>query len=156
MKKESLLFGFLSVLVISLVAIGSLSLAYAYAYKMLIGPTLLGLGFLSMVPLRLGGRSIKSCSADIVFGAVDTGFLGAAALIGASLAGVLGAIVGGAAGDAITDGFAGLWEGRVAQYLRKHGIREARTPLSASMGKMAGCFLGIGLLLTFVWTIAEI
>ncbi|MDI6883736.1 MAG: hypothetical protein QMD00_01135 [Hadesarchaea archaeon] len=156
MKKESLLFGFLSVLVISLVAIGSLSLAYAYAYKMLIGPTLLGLGFLSMAPLRLGGRSIKSCSADIVFGAVDTGFLGAAALIGASLAGVLGAIVGGAAGDAITDGFAGLWEGRVAQYLRKHGIREARTPLSASMGKMAGCFLGIGLLLTFVWTTAEI
>ncbi len=154
MKRESLLAGFLSVLVISLVAVGSLSLAYAYAYKTLIGPTLLALGFLSMVPLRLGGRTIKSCSADIVFGTVDTSFLGVAALIGASFAGVLGAIVGGAAGDAITDGFAGLWEGKVAQYLRRHGIREARTPLSASMGKMAGCFLGIGLLLTFVWTIA--
>lgn len=149
-----MLAGFLSVLVISLVAVGSLSLAYAYAYKTLIGPTLLALGFLSMVPLRLGGRTIKSCSADIVFGTVDTSFLGVAALIGASFAGVLGAIVGGAAGDAITDGFAGLWEGKVAQYLRRHGIREARTPLSASMGKMAGCFLGIGLLLTFVWTIA--
>ena len=149
-----MLFGFLSVLVISLVAVGSLSLAYAYAYKTLIGPTLLALGLLSMVPLRLGGRTIKSCSADIVFGVVDTGFLGVAALIGARFAGVYGAIVGGAAGDAITDGFAGLWEGRVAQYLRKHGVREARTPLSASMGKMAGCFLGVGLLLTFVWTIA--
>ena len=77
-------------------------------------------------------------------------------MIGANFAGVLGAIVGGAAGDAITDGFAGLWEGRVAQYLRKHGIREARTPLSTSMGKMVGCFLGIGTLLTLVWTIVGI
>jgi hypothetical protein len=49
-----LLAGFLSVLVISLVAVGSLSLAYVYAYKTLIGPTLLMLGLLSMVPLRLG------------------------------------------------------------------------------------------------------
>ncbi len=154
MKKESLLFGFLSVLVISLVAVGSLSLTISY--KPLIGPTLLFLGLLSMGPLRLGGRSIKSCSADIVFGAIDTSFLGVAALIGASFAGVLGAIVGGVAGDAITDGFAGLWEGKVSQYLRKHGIREARTPLSASMGKMSGCFLGVGLLLTIVWTIVGI
>lgn len=156
MERESLLAGFLSVLVISLVAVGSISLAYAYAYQTLIGPTLLALGFLSIVPLRLGGRTIKSCSADIVFGAIDTSFLGVAALIGASFAGVLGAVVGGAAGDAITDGFAGLWEGRVAQYLRKHGIREARTPLSASMGKMAGCFLGIGVVLTIVWTVLGI
>ncbi|MFB0500058.1 MAG: hypothetical protein ACETWO_02100 [Candidatus Hadarchaeaceae archaeon] len=154
MKKESLLFGFLSVLVISLVAVGSLSLTISY--KPLIGPTLLFLGLLSMVPLRLGSRSIKSCSADIVFGAIDTSFLGVAALIGASFAGVLGAIVGGVAGDAITDGFAGLWEGKVSQYLRKHDIKEARTPLSSSMGKMAGCFLGVGLLLTIVWTIIGI
>jgi len=153
-KKESLVFGFLSVLVISLVAVGSLSLTISY--KPLIGPTLLFLCLLSMVPLKLGGRSIKSCSADIVFGAIDTSFLGVAALIGASFAGVLGAIVGGVAGDAITDGFAGLWEGKVAQYLRKHGIREARTPLSSSMGKMVGCFLGVGLLLTIVWTIIGI
>jgi len=146
--------GSVSVLTISLVAIGSLSLAISY--KRLIGPTLLLLGLLSLVPLRLFGRSIKSCSADITFGAIDTGFLGIAALIGASFAGVLGAIVGGAAGDAITDGFAGLWEGKVAQHLRARGIREARTPLSASMGKMAGCFLGIGLLLTVVWTIVGI
>jgi sugar phosphate permease len=152
MNKESLVAGLISVAVVSLVAVGSLSVAISY--KRLIGPTLILLGFLSLVPLRLFGRSIKSCSADIVFGAIDTGFLGVAALIGASFAGVLGAIVGGAAGDAITDGFAGLWEGKVAQHLRKRGIREARTPLSASMGKMAGCFLGVGLLLTFVWTIA--
>lgn len=152
MKKEGLVAGLISVIAVSLVAVGSLSVAISY--KRLIGPTLILLGLLSLVPLRLFGRSIKSCSADIVFGAVDTAFLGVAALIGASFAGVLGAIVGGAAGDAITDGFAGLWEGKVAQHLRKRGIREARTPLSASMGKMAGCFLGVGLLLTLVWTIA--
>jgi len=154
MNKESLVAGLISVIAVSLIAIGSLSVTINY--KRLIGPTLILLGLLSLVPLRLFGRSIKSCSADIVFGAIDTGFLGVAALIGASFAGVLGAIVGGAAGDAITDGFAGLWEGKVAQHLRKRGIREARTPLSASMGKMSGCFLGVGLLLTFVWTLAGI
>ena len=154
MNKESLVAGLISVIAVSLIAIGSLSVTINY--KRLIGPTLILLGLLSLVPLRLFGRSIKSCSADIVFGAIDTGFLGVAALIGASFAGVLGAIVGGAAGDAITDGFAGLWEGKVAQHLRKRGVREARTPLSASMGKMTGCFLGVGLLLTLIWTLVGV
>ena len=149
-RRESLGIALMSVSVISLIAVGSLSITIWY--KRLIGPTLVALGLLSLGPLRLFGRSIKSCSADIVFGAIDTGFLGIAALIGAHFADVLGAIVGGAAGDAITDGFAGTWEGKVAQYLRAHGIKEARTPLSASMGKMAGCFLGIGVLLTAVWS----
>lgn len=154
MNKEGFVAGLISVIVISFIAVGSLSVTINY--KRLIGPTLILLGLLSLVPLRLFGRPIKSCSADIVFGAIDTGFLGVAALIGASFAGVLGAIVGGAAGDAITDGFAGLWEGKVAQQLRKRGIREARTPLSASMGKMTGCFLGVGLLLTLVWTLVGV
>jgi hypothetical protein len=154
LHRESLLVGFLSVVVISLIAVGSLALMIGY--KPFIGPTLLMLGPLPLVPLKLSGRSIKSCAADIIFGSIDTLFLGVAALIGAGFAGVLGAIVGGAAGDAITDGFAGLWEGKAAQYLRAHGIDEARTPISASMGKMAGCFFGIGALLTVVWTIVGI
>ncbi|MCL0028350.1 hypothetical protein M1M88_01380 [Peptococcaceae bacterium] len=122
----------------------------------MIDSTLILLALLSLAPLKLVGRTIKSCSADIVFGAVDTFFLGIAAIIGASFAGILGAIVGATARDAITDGFAGLWEGRAAQYLRKHGIEEARTPLSASLGKMSGCFLGIGMLLTLVWAVGYI
>lgn len=69
---------------------------------------------------------------------------------------MLGAIVGGAVGDAITDGLAGLLEGRIAEYLRKHGIEEARTPLSSSMGKMSGCLIGIGITLTIGWGILEI
>jgi len=144
----------ISATLISIVAIGSL--ASAISYKPFIGPTLLMLGLLAILPLKLFRRSIKSCAADIVFGVIDTGPLMIAALIGASFAGALGAIVGGAAGDAITDSFAGIGEGRVAQYLRSKGIREARTPLSASMGKMSGCFFGAGTVLLIVWTIAGI
>jgi hypothetical protein len=154
MNREGLPIAFASVSVISSIAIGLLSITLDH--KTLIGPTLILLALLSLVPLKLVGRTIKSCFADIVFGSVDTFFLGIAALIGASFAGILGAIVGAAAGDAITDGFAGLWEGRAAQYLRKHGIKEARSPISASLGKMSGCFLGIGVLLTLVWTIGYI
>lgn len=143
-----------SAALISAVAIGSLS--FAISYKPLIGPTLLLLGALALLPLKLSRRPIKSCSADIVFGVIDTGPLMTAALIGAHFAGALGAIVGGAAGDAITDAFAGVGEGKMAQYLRSKGIREARTPLSASMGKMSGCFFGAGTVLLIVWTIAGI
>jgi len=105
---------------------------------------------------ELSGRTITSTGADIIFGAIDTGILGILALIGASFAGVLGAIVGGAVGDSITDGFAGLFEGRVAEYLRKHGIEESRTPLSSSMGKMSGCLMGVGIVLTIAWSILRI
>lgn len=68
---------------------------------------------------------------------------------------MLGAVVGGVVGDSITDGLAGLFEGRVAEYLRKHGIEEARTPLSSSMGKMSGCLIGAGITLTIAWSILE-
>ncbi|MCI2425871.1 hypothetical protein LM597_00355 [Candidatus Acetothermia bacterium] len=154
MKGEGLPSAFAIVLMISSIAIGLISMTLDH--KTVIGPTLILLALLSLAPLKFVGRTIKSCFADIVFGSIDTFFLGIAAMIGASFAGILGAIVGAAAGDAITDGFSGLWEGRAAQYLRKHGIEEARTPLSASLGKMSGCFLGIGVLLTLVWTIRYI
>ena len=52
-------------------------------------------------------------------------------------------IVGGAVGDAITDGFAGIFKSKVSEFLRKHGIDEARTPMSASMGKLSGCLIGV-------------
>lgn len=154
MSRETLLGGLASVSAIALVAIGSLSLAVAY--KPIVGPTLIALGLLSLAPLKYFGRAIKSCLADIVFGAIDTGVLAIAALVGASFAGVIGAVVGGAAGDALSDGFAGLWEGRMAQYLRSRGIEEARTPLSASVGKMSGCFLGVGIVLVLAWTVIGI
>lgn len=154
MNKEGMAKSIVSVVVLSVVVIAVV--CFIIYNKVLIGPVLLGLGFLPWIPLKVSGRSIKSVGADIIFGAIDTGFLGVAALIGASFAGVLGAIVGGAVGDAITDAIAGLFEGKVAEALRRHGIDEARTPLSSSMGKMSGCLIGIGITLTIAWSIIRL
>jgi hypothetical protein len=138
-----------SAIVIAVVAFVIYQLRY-------IGPVVFALGFVPWLPIRLSGRTIRSTGADIVFGSVDTGFLGVAALIGAELGGVLGAVVGGLVGDSITDGLAGVFEGQASEYLRRHGIEEARTPLSASMGKMSGCLLGAGTTLTIAWTVLGI
>jgi len=154
MGRQSLIPAVTSVIIISLVVVGAIS--FAIHNSKLIGPTIILLGLIPWIPLRLSGRTITSTGADIIFGAIDTGILGILALIGASFAGVLGAIVGGAVGDSITDGFAGLFEGRVAEYLRKHGIEESRTPLSSSMGKMSGCLIGVGIVLTVAWSILRI
>ena len=154
MGRQSLIPAVTSVIIISLVVVGAIS--YTIHNSKLIGPTIILLGLIPWIPLRLSGRTITSTGADIIFGAIDTGILGILALIGASFAGVLGAIVGGAVGDSITDGFAGLFEGRVAEYLRKHGIEESRTPLSSSMGKMSGCLIGVGIVLTIAWSILRI
>lgn len=154
MKKEGIVPALTSLIIISIVVISVIS--FVIYNVRLIGPVIILLGFLPWIPLKLSGRTIKSTGADIIFGAIDTGLLGIAALIGASLAGVLGAIVGAAVGDSITDGFAGLFEGKVAEYLRKHGIEEARTPISSSMGKMSGCLIGVGITLTIAWTLLNI
>lgn len=154
MERQSLMPAVTSVIIISLVVVGAI--CFTINHSKLIGPTIILLGLIPWIPLRLSGRTITSTGADIIFGAIDTGILGILALIGASFAGVLGAIVGGAVGDSITDGFAGLFEGRVAEYLRKHGIEESRTPLSSSMGKMSGCLIGVGIVLTVAWSILRI
>ncbi|MBN1871848.1 MAG: hypothetical protein JW800_04670 [Candidatus Omnitrophica bacterium] len=154
MAKEGLVRSTVSVLIVSTVVIAVVCLVIFK--KVWIGPILIALGFLPWIPLKVSGRSIKSTSADIIFGAIDTGILGIAALIGANFAGVLGAIVGGAVGDAVTDAIAGLFEGKIAEVLRRYGIEEARTPLSSSMGKMSGCLIGIGITLTIAWTIIKL
>jgi hypothetical protein len=151
MKKEGFMSALTSITIISSVLVGVISFV-VYNTKF-VGPIIILLGFIPWVPLKISGRSIRSTGADIVFGAIDTGFLGVAALIGANFAGVLGAIVGGAVGDSITDGYAGLFEGKMAEYLRKHGIDEARTPLSSSLGKMSGCLIGVGIVLTIAWSV---
>jgi len=154
MKKEGFIPALISVTIISIVLVSVIS--FVIYNKRLIGPIIILLGFIPWIPLKISGRTIKSTGADIVFGAIDTGFLGMAALIGANFAGILGAIVGGAVGDSITDGYAGLFEGKMAEHLRKHGIDEARTPLSSSMGKMSGCLIGVGIVLTIAWGLLDI
>lgn len=153
MKKQGFIPALTSVTIVSIVVVSSIS--FTIYNTRLIGPVIILLGFVPWIPLKISERTIKSVGADIVFGIIDTGFLGVAALIGANFAGVLGAIVGGAVGDSITDGFAGLFEGKVAEHLRKHGIEEARTPLSSSMGKMSGCLIGVGVVLTIAWSLLK-
>lgn len=153
-NKEGLTKSIISVITLSTVVI---SVVCFFIYnKILIGPVLICLGFLPWIPLKIAGRSIKSVGADIIFGMIDTGILGIAALIGANFAGILGAIVGGAVGDAITDAIAGLFEGKISEVLRRYGIEEARTPLSSSMGKMSGCLIGVGITLTLAWTLIRL
>ena len=154
MNRQGLLAALGSLATVSVVAVAAVS--YVLYDVRFIGPVMLLLGLIPWIPIRMSGRSIRSTGADIVFGAVDTGFLAVAALIGAELAGVLGAIIGGLVGDSITDGFAGIFEGQASEYLRRHGIEEARTPLSSSMGKMSGCLMGAGFTLTIAWSIAGI
>jgi hypothetical protein len=154
MNKQGILPTLISTIILSTIIISVLW--FILERTRIIGPTLIAIGLLAWIPIIISGRTIKSAGADIIFGMVDTGFLGLAALIGARYGGILGAIVGGAVGDAITDGFAGIFEGKVAEFLRKHGIDEARTPMSASMGKLSGCLIGVGITLTIAWSILNL
>ena len=150
MKKENLVKSIFSVVVLSIVVIATI-LFFIYQKKW-IGIIFIALGILHLFVLGLFNRKIETIWPDIVFGIIDNGFLVIGALIGANFAGVIGAIVGGAAVNAITDGFAGLFEGWTAEYLRKHKIEEKRTALTSALGKMAGCFFGAGIVLIIVWT----
>jgi hypothetical protein len=84
----------------------------------------------------------------MIFGAIDTGLLTIPALWGGFFFGVAGAIAGGIIGDAITDAIAGFFEGSIAEWLRKKGIEESREAVTTSLGKMAGCLFGSGVILT--------
>lgn len=154
MNKQGILPTLISAIILSIMIISALW--FILERTRVIGPTLITLGLIAWIPIRISGRTIKSAGADIIFGIVDTGLLGAAALIGARYGGILGAIVGGAVGDAITDGFAGIFEGKASEFLRKHGIDEARTPMSSSMGKLSGCLIGVGITLTIAWSILNL
>ena len=113
----------------------------------IIGWAVLSLGLLCIVALEYFKISVKNVWPDIVFGLIDNGILAILAVIGGSVAGVAGAIIGGAVGNAITDGIAGVFEGQIAERLRESNVSESRTMLGSSVGKMAGCLLGAGLVL---------
>ena len=84
----------------------------------------------------------------MVFGAIDTGLLTIPALWGGILFGVAGAIAGGVIGDAVTDAIAGFFEGSIAEWLRSKGIEESREAVTTALGKMSGCLLGSGFVLS--------
>jgi len=112
------------------------------------GLWVLGMTAVPVAAARVARLDLLTLVPDALFGAIDTGLLTFAALIGASTYGVVGAIVGGVVGDAITDGIAGFFEGRIAEWLRAKGIDDSRTAVGSACGKMAGCLAGSGLVLT--------
>lgn len=147
-KESSLVRAFTWCLVLSLVIIFSIYPITSKDLVSLAGPVLLGLGLAPLAALKFYSKSLASVGADVAFGAFDTGFMTVTSLAGASFAGVLGAVVGAGAGDAITDAWGGLIEGKVASWLREKGIEEARKPFPTSMGKMSGCLFGAGVTIT--------
>ena len=154
MKKENLITSIFSVIILSIIVVG-IVIFFIYQQKW-IGIIFVLLGLLHIFVLNIFGIKTKAVWPDIIFGIIDNGFLVLAAIVGADFAGVLGAIIGGATANAITDGFAGIFEGKTAEYVRKHKIEEKRTALSSSLGKMAGCFFGAGIVLIIMWTILSL
>lgn len=102
----------------------------------LIGPVIIALAFIPAVGLLLASRPIRGAVPDIVFGSIDTGLL------------TIPAISGGVIGDALTDAIAGFFEGGVAQWLRARGMEESREAVTTSLGKMSGCLIGSGAVLS--------
>jgi len=121
---------------------------FTLRHRIPIGPIVFGLTLIPILGLFLAKCSFKRAIPDLIFGGLDTGLLTIPALWGGSLFGVAGAIAGGVIGDALTDGIAGFVEGGIAEWLRKKGIEESREPVTTALGKMAGCLLGGGLVLS--------
>lgn len=151
MKKESLSNAILSVVFLSIIIIATIF--FTISQKKIIGIVFVILGLVHLIVLKNLDVDVKTIWPDLVFGIIDNGILVVAAIIGADFAGILGAIVGGAAANAITDGFAGIFEGWTAEYMRRKKVKEERTALGAAVGKMAGCFFGAGIALIIMWTI---
>lgn len=135
---------YVTVLGIAVAAIAIITLKNRFP----IGPVVLVLAVIPLGGLLLTRRSLIGAIPDLIFGAMDTGLLTIPALWGGVMFGVAGAIAGGVVGDALTDGIAGFFEGGIAEWLRKRGIEESREPVTTSLGKMAGCLLGSGVVLT--------
>lgn len=120
----------------------------ALHHQLPLGPVVLSLTLAPLFGLLLAKRSLFGTIPDLVFGVLDTGLLTIPALCGGLLYGVAGAIAGGIIGDALTDAIAGFFEGRIAEWLREKGIDESREPVTSALGKMCGCLLGSGLVLS--------
>lgn len=121
---------------------------WALRRQLALGPVVLLLTLIPLTGLWLAHRAAIGVLPDIIFGAIDTGLLTIPALWGGALFGVAGAIAGGVVGDALTDSIAGFFEGGIAQRLRERGIEASREPVSTALGKMTGCLLGSGLVLS--------
>ena len=135
---------YVSVLGVIVAVIGVITLKNRFP----LGPIVLVLSVIPLGGLLLTRRPLVGAIPDLIFGALDTGLLTIPALWGGVLFGVAGAIAGGVIGDALTDGIAGFFEGGIAEWLRGQGIEESREPVTTALGKMTGCLLGGGVVLS--------
>jgi len=136
---------------VTLASVAVVALSYVLLREShLYGPGVLAMTVLPLVAARISGLRMRQMVPDLVFGSVDTGLLVPGAVIGAAGFGVIGALVGAAVADAITDGLAGFVEGGVAEWFRSRGLEESRTAMGSACGKMAGCLAGSGLMLSLM------
>ena len=150
-KKDNWIASGINVILSALIV---LLVSYFFVTKtMIIGPILIVLGVIILLPLRLLRIPLQVLKAEIWFGVIDNGILAVFALSGAELFGILGARVGSLVGNAITDGLAGIFEGYEWQKTDKLNLKSKRTALTVAIGKMSGCLLGGGVVLTIAWSI---
>jgi hypothetical protein len=149
--KNNLIKAIGTLLVISILVVG-FSIYFIYD-EMLIGPAYLFLTLVVIGILRIFGIKLKAVYPDIIFGIVDNGVLIFTAILGGEFAGITGAVLGGAAGNTMTDGIGGLFEGRIAEKLKRDNFEQERNPISTMLGKVIGCLIGAGFGLILVWGI---
>lgn len=135
---------YVTVVSVPVAVVGILTLQH----QLPIGPIVLGLSLVPVVGLLIANRKIVRALPDMVFGAIDTGLLVIPSLWGGIAFGVAGAIAGGVIGDALTDAIAGFFEGSISEWLRERGIEESREAITTALGKMSGCLLGAGVVLS--------
>lgn len=154
LNKENWMTAILHLLVLTVII---LLVGYFFVtQKRIIGPILILLGIISLVPIYFFKTPLQILRSDIMFGIIDNGVLAIFALFGAELFGILGAIVGGLVGNAITDGLAGLFEGYEWQKVKNLKIKDKRTAFTVAIGKLAGCLFGGGIVLTVAWSILKL
>lgn len=95
-------------------------------YQYPVEPMALAFAIIPLVGLLLDGRRLTGAVPDMIFAA----------------------IAGGIIGDALTDAVDGFFEGGAAEWLLGKGIEESREAVTLSLGKMSGCLLGAGLILS--------
>jgi len=124
---------------------------FLQANMLFVGPVILLLGIISLIMLKVSGRTLRSVIADIVYGVMDVGLLSWVVSVEAVFAGPVGVVFGTVIAHALTDAIAGMAEGQIASALRARGVEESRTPMSSGLGKMVGGLLGAGIIITIVW-----
>ena len=142
----------IQVIILGIVIISITS--FAIREKIMIGPSLIFSGLICLISLKAFRKDLKSAYPDIIYGFCDNSILVISSLLGYEiLGGQFGAIIGAAVGNGISDALGGLAEGMTAKIMKKRNMLQERTAITASVGKLAGCMFGAGLVLTLYFSL---